>query len=147
MLGHRGGSVGFEWRLLTPNTFLVRCIYLSPAPHGAPARMPDMRGFGHFQPFFLPFPPLFGLYRAPVRCVCPWHTMWHLRGLWGCWWEQKAPSSRHWAITGRHVARAHLYVEMSVSRLDMELSPSILEATLRNLVQSKADIELRSDRQ
>ena len=79
-------------------------------------------------------------------CVCPWHTMWHLGGLWGCWWEQKTPSGRHWAITGRHVARVHLYVEMPVSRLDMELSPSILEATSRNLVQSKADIELRSNR-
>ena len=77
-------------------------------------------------------------------CVCPWHTMWHLMGLWGCWWEQKTPSGRHWAITGRHVARAHLYVEMPVSRLDMELSPSILEATSQNLVQSKADIKLRS---
>ena len=73
--------------------------------------------------------------------------MWHLGGLWGCWWEQKAPSGNHWARTGRHVARAHLYVEMPVSRLDMELSPSILEVTSRDLVQSKADIELRSNHQ
>ena len=73
--------------------------------------------------------------------------MWHLGGLWGWWWEQKAPGGRHWAITGGHLARAHLYVEMPVSRLDMELSPSILEATSRNLVQSKADIELRSNRE
>ena len=110
--------------------------------------MPDMRGFGHFQPFFCHFP-LFLAFTEPHSgvCVCPWYAMWHLRGLWGCWWEQKAPSSRYWAITGRHEARAHLYVEMPVSRLDMELSQSILEATSRNLVQSKADIELRSDRQ
>ena len=26
LLGHRAGSVGFEGQLLTPNTFLVRCI-------------------------------------------------------------------------------------------------------------------------
>ena len=34
-----------------------------------------------------------------------------------------------------------------MSRLDMELSPSILEVTSRDLVQSKADIELRSNHQ
>lgn len=109
--------------------------------------MLDMRELGHFQPFFAISPSFWPLLSPSAVCVCPWHTMWHLGGLWGCWWEQKAPSGRHWAITGRHVARAHLYVEMPVSRLDMELSPSILEATSRNLVQSKADIELRSNRE
>ena len=109
--------------------------------------MLDMWELGHFQPFFAISPSFWPLLSPSAVCVCPWHTMWHLGGLWGCWWEQKAPSGRHWAITGRHVARAHLYVEMPVSRLDMELSPSILEATSRNLVQSKADIELRSNRE
>ena len=120
---------------------------MSLASQGPPARMLDMRELGHFQPFFAISPSFWPLLSPSAVCVCPWHTMWHLGGLWGCWWEQKAPSGRHWAITGRHVARAHLYVEMPVSRLDMELSPSILEATSRNLVQSKADIELRSNRE
>ena len=86
-----------------------------------------MSEFSHFQPFFAISPAFWTLQSPSAVCVCPWHTMWHLGGLWGCRWEPKAPHSRHWAITGRHVARAHLYVEMPASRLDMGLctSPSI----------------------
>ena len=83
-----------------------------------------------------------------MRCVCVPGTScgtWEAFG--GVGRSKRRPAVAIWPLRAGRWHAPTCTKEMPMSRLDMELSPSILEVTSRDLVQSKADIELRSNHQ